>query len=265
MSRRKARLAQIQEARARRVLPADRALEDEKSAPQNQEARMSMKSSAITPAQRKAIKADLLAEVIPWSGTLYHGTELAGMRCILDNGFAVDTSMASIGLPLFSTSKNSAMLEYFGRDEHGVANGFRFKVDFDKVWVISELWYALFYFWSQSGGGDMIVDHLEAHPRDEEKLVALLGENWEKIYDGLVDSFFAEFVPTTIKAIAFPGFFTDKERNSEAEMAITPNGVKLLKKFTDAVIIDYGENSWAYAKEVLDELGVEAGEENFYS
>ncbi len=216
----------------------------------------------LTPAQRRAIKADLLAEIIPWSGTLYHGTPLSGMRCILEHGFAADTSMATIGLPLFSTSRNSSMLEYFGKDEHGIANGFRFNVDFDRVWRIDGFWYSLLYLWSESGAGDMWDDYVELHPGAENDAIALLGVGYERLYTGSVENFYGEFVPSTIKAIAFPEFFTATQRNQEAEMAITPSGVKLLKKFTDAVIIDYSENSWDGAKEILDDLGVEADAES---
>ncbi len=208
----------------------------------------------FTTAQAKAIKADLNKKIISWRGALYHGSPLTGMACILRDGFSATAEMQSMGGDLFSVSKNPNVLSLFS--ENTGANGFRFHADFHKVLVLSDFWYALFDAISGSGSG-FWEDLIEEKPSMEAKALKLGIEPDYYFFD--TAEFLDEFIQKDVEAIMIPGF-NDTSQNAEQEMAITQFGVKKLKGMLSAVIIDYQEYTWNEAKEVLDDLGVEAEE-----
>ncbi len=205
----------------------------------------------FTKSQKSAIKSDFLASIISWSGRLYHGSPLRGIACVLENGFMADRSMQTMGGILFSASNNPSVLELFGRDGLYHENGFIFDVDFKRVLVLSDFWYSLFF----SGSGatsDMLADLLESDPNAEEKISAF---GIDTDFD--TDTFLDTFLPKSVEAIIIPGFF-DKHVRGEREMAITPTGLRKLRGFLNAVVIDSTNNSWEYAKEALADMGVSA-------
>lgn len=231
---------------------------------------MTRLSSAVAEEEKvvsvQLIKREFLKQkIVPWNESyLYHGTPMQGLACILEEGLACVGSH-DLDYCLLSTSANERVLSLFSDGQR--ATGIVFNPELKRVLILEDFWYYALYGMSQSGASDMWNDYIAEHPEAEKRArkMGLIDDSggWtEDDYAELpwsASRFLDQFLPRDVEAIMFPGF-RDAGDNTEAEMAITERGMKVLEKAIEYIYVEGREFYDAdAAKKYLAERGIKCG------